>query len=402
MRYVLYSLMAGLVLIAVFLACTPSDKPQLTVQGNDFAVDIFRVLAKEPGNCFLSPYSITAALSMSLVGAGGTTAAELSQALHLPQDPDEVCSRYRLLSSALKQQAQDPPFTLAIANGLWAQSGMGMSRRYRHRISDVFAREAHEVDFMNAPAAATQDINRWAAEKTMNRIPELLAANQITMLTRLVLTNAIYFRGDWLHAFEASHTRGGDFFTDAGDTALVRMMSQTGDFRYFATGNVQILEMPYRGETISMVILLPRERERVQQIEEILTADSLSTWMSGLSMVKNLAVTMPRFTIRARYDLVDALRSLGVSAAFVESGADFSGMGLPERTFISEVAHEAFVEVDERGTEAAAATAVIHTLGLKPVPVFFRADHPFIFLIRHIPTGSILFMGHVLDPTASQ
>ena len=254
------------------------------------------------------------------------------------------------------------------------------------------------MDFAKATEAVRQTINAWVGEQTKDKIKDLLHAGDLDVQTTLVLTNAIHFKGDWAIQFDRTLTRDGDFHVSADKTVRAPMMSQTGDFDYAETKDVQVLRMPYAGDELSMIVFLPREAGGLPAVEKALTPDGLAKLLKGLRKTK-LQVSFPRFRVETRYDLQEPLSAMGMADAF-GSKADFSGMDGKRDLFISKVIHQAFVDVNEEGTEAAAATAVVIAKnGVSRVKVF-RADRPFLFVIRHEKTGLILFLGRVLNPAS--
>lgn len=255
------------------------------------------------------------------------------------------------------------------------------------------------VDYADAPGEACKTINEWVESQTAEKIKDLIKESDLTPPPALVLVNAIYFKGDWESQFKKDQTRESDFTVPNGGTTKVPLMHQTGDFGYKATGNMQILELPYTGKSLSMVVLLPRAADGLNEIENTLTPGNLRAWLSGLA-TQRVNVAFPKFRIEwGVKDLKPTLKALGMKTAFIWRQADFSGMDGTMSLFIGAVLHKAFVDVNEAGTEAAAATAVIMPRGMAHFPDF-RADHPFLFLIRDNATGSILFLGRVTNPVA--
>jgi serpin B len=258
------------------------------------------------------------------------------------------------------------------------------------------------VDYVGAADAATRSINRWVEEKTQNKIKNLIQPGLLDALTRLVLTNAIYFKGNWASQFDENRTKHDNFYLLSGQTIQAPMMAQKGKFKYDEFESLQILELPYVGGGLSMIVLLPKETDGLPQLEKKLTVETLSKLTTGLTEVE-VKVFLPKFKMTSLFSLERTLAAMGMPDAFDRTKANFSGMdGHSNWLYIGAVVHKAFVDVNEEGTEAAAATAVVMRIKMarKPLrPVVFRADHPFLFLIRDNRTGSILFMGRVLDPT---
>lgn len=377
-----------------------SDQKAGAVMGNsEFAVALYAKLQAQKGNLFFSPYSISVALAMTYAGARGETERQMAEALRFAREQGHLHATFASLTADVAEAGKAKGVVLSIANALWEQRGHGILDEFRRVVKDDYRGRVEEVAFTDNAEGVRQTINEWVAEQTRDKIRDLIGPGVLTSLTRLVLTNAIYFKGAWLSAFEQKATRDGPFWTSAMDSIPVPMMNQTGRFRYAESDQVQVLELPYAGGTISMAVLLPRKREGLAEIERGLTLEQLSGWLSGLREQKVL-VQLPKFKVTSQFELRQALGAMGMTDAFSDR-ADFSGIDGRKDLFISAVIHKAFVDVSEEGTEAAAATAVgIGVTSIaRPAPVpEFRADHPFIFLIRHVPSSTILFLGRVANP----
>lgn len=376
--------------------------PQAAAAGvNRFAVALHQRLARQTdGNLFFSPYSIVSALAMTALGARGATLAEMNAALQFPAGVPHAAfaAQDRLLN------APDAPYRLAVANALWGQRGLGFEADFLASTKANYGAGLEEVDFRGNPEGSRTRINDWVAGKTNGRIPDLLPPGFITPMTRLVLTNAIYFKGDWAAAFDRDGTNENDRFRlPGGGTTTVAMMNRTGRYGHFDGGTFQALVMPYRGEALSMVVLLPNAVDGLPALEQSLTGEKLQEWLNK-AIAREVRVGFPRFKLTLRLDgLTNDLQALGMKLAFTES-ADFSAMTGRTQLYIDAVAHKAFVEVNEEGTEAAAATGVgMRTTSIAvepPQPVVFRADHPFLFIIRDNRSDAVLFMGRVMNPSA--
>ncbi len=364
-----------------------------------FALALYRELASVgSGNLVISPYSAASAVGLAYAGARGATATEMGRGLRVQIPPQEWHPSFGKLITYLEGMGNVGAVTLETANSLWVQEGFALIPEYLQLTERFYDAAPQRVDFVNRPEAAAARINDWVSERTRKRIPKLLEPDMVDPSTRLVLVNAVYFLGDWRRPFEKESTHDDTFFA-AGGERTVPFMHQTEDFRYGDTGPAQVLEMPYQGNLLSMIVLLPRERDGLATLEAALTPDTLREALGALSH-DEVRVTFPRFTFRWSASLVPALQSLGMPTPFTDR-ADFSGMAETPLS-ISEVVQEAFIQVDETGTEATAATAL--TLGATSMPMGdpppeFRADHPFLFLIRDNATGTILFLGRVLDPS---
>jgi serpin B len=374
------------------------------VAGNTaFAFDLYRELRTAPGNLFLSPHSISVALAMTYAGARGETERQMADTLHFGLGQDRLHPAFNALSLELAARGANVPadegrgFELHIVNAIWGQSGWAFLPAFLDTLAVDYGAGLRLLDFEREPDRCRVIINDWVSEETKKRIQDLIPPGLITPTTTLVLTNAIYFDAAWEHQFEAHATRPGPFTRLDGTQVQADLMSQQSEFGYAEDDNCQALELPYRGGELSMVILLPGKGE-FQAFEDSLNSERVETMIAALKPTR-VRVVVPKCTYQSSFSLGNTLAAMGMPAAFHD--ADFSGMDGSQRLFISEVVHKAFVKIDEEGTEAAAATAVIMERGAPPPSgVEFRADHPFIFLIRDLKTGAILFLGRVLDPTA--
>ena len=386
----------------------PDSSAALVRGGHAFAFDLFNRLAKEQeGNLFVSPSSIRTALAMTFAGARGDTEKQMAEALRFEQAPGQVHAHLARLVADLNDPGTDedgnPFYELAVANALWGQAGFPFRADFIDLLSDRYAAGLNEVDFLDAPEQARQTINAWVEDETRERIKELIPEGIIDDETRLVLTNAIYFLGDWKHTFNEDATRPAPFHLSDENTTEVPMMHQTERLRYMEDDHLQMLELPYRGEELSMLVMLPTKRnhdpaEAIAALQDRLSPDALEAWTEALAS-QRVDVKLPRFSFTSELRLDDALQAMGMEDAFVFRRADFTGIASVEELFIEAVLHKAFVKVDEKGTEAAAATAVVIAQRAAPAePVTFHADRSFMFLIRHNDSGEILFMGRVNEP----
>jgi serine protease inhibitor len=372
------------------------------VQGNNrFAVDLFGKTKGRPGNLFFSPYSISTALAMTYAGAGGETARQMAATLRFPVDGEALHASFAKLDAGIDGGNETRPYQLSTANALWGQQGLAYRPDFLKLTESDYRAGLHPVDFASDPEAARRLINAWVEERTHDKIKDLIPSFAIRKDTDLVLTNAIYFKGAWASPFQKMATKDEEFTTDQGKV-LVPTMHQQAQFGYLdgAEEDFQALDLPYAGGSLSMVVLLPRKADGLAAFEASLTASKLEGWLAKLSRQK-VEVALPRFKLECGLDLAGTLKSLGMTLAFGRE-ADFSGMTTDRRLSISAVIHKAFADVNEEGTEAAAATAVVMvTRAMMPSPkppLVFKADHPFLFLIRDVPSGSILFLGRVANP----
>jgi serpin B len=374
------------------------------VRGNNqFAVDLFGKARVRPGNLFFSPYSISTALAMTYAGARGQTAREMASTLHFPAEGDALHASFAALDRSIEGESGTKAFQLDTANALWGQRGLSYLPEFLKITEANYRAGLHPVDFMGNPEAARKTINAWVEERTRDKIKDLLGPLDIRPDTDLVLTNAIYFKGAWAVPFPRAATHD-EVFGNGDKSYPIPTMHLTSRFGYLdgEGDGFQALDLPYAGNALSMVVLLPKKVDGLAALEASLTAPKLAGWLGRLSPQK-VEVSLPRFKLEYGLELSEALKSLGMPSAF-EPKADFSGMTADRRLFISKVIHKAFADVNEEGTEAAASTAVIMTRGLAVVPnrppIVFRADHPFLFLIRDVRSGSILFLGRVINPKA--
>lgn len=361
---------------------------------NRFALDLYARYREHEGNIFYSPYSIVSALAMAYEGAVGETAQEMETVLYLPQDAKE--RRDSFLEIDRRLNTDNEACQLSVANALWTRGDMPLRDDYVKVVEQYYGGKAQSLDFGDQPEVSRLTINNWVAQRTNDRIKDLLPPGSIKPLTSLVLTNAVYFKGSWLEAFSRDRTRPGDFRVSPEKTIQVPMMQKTDRYRYAETEAWQVLELPYQGDGLAMLVLLPKGDDPAV-LEKTLTVDKLEEWKKLLNY-EEVEVSLPRFRFGAKYDLGEDLKSMGMPSAFTFGPADFSGMS--EKEFrIDMVVHQALVEVNEEGTEAAAATGVVMLARSAPsIPKAFQADHPFLFIIEDRGTGQVIFIGRVSDP----
>lgn len=371
----------------------------LVDSNTDFALRLYQELRAYPGNIFFSPYSISTALAMTYGGARGNTASQMAATLHFDADQAKVHPAFAALQARLNSVQARGNVQLDIANSLWPQQHYPFLADYIALIKKHYGVGITPLDYQRATEKARQTINQWVENKTRNKIKNLIQPGILTTLTRLVLANAIYFKGKWAEPFDKRFTQEEDFFLLSGARVKVPLMAQKHEFAFGQFPSVQVLKLPYTGDDLSMIIILPVKVNGLAELERHLTVEYLGQWTSGLK-AQEVEVFLPRFQVTSQFSLSKNLSRMGMPDAFDAQKADFSGMdGRPHWLYIGAVLHKAFVDVNEEGTEAAAATAVVMVGKMaKPVPMF-RADHPFLFLIYENRTGSILFMGRILDPT---
>jgi serpin B len=377
---------------------TAADLDFLVAGNTAFALDLYRTLAADPGNLFCSPLSVSTALAMTHAGARGETEAEMAAALRFPLPRERLHAAFGALWGSLAALEVKDALSLRSANGLWLERSFAFLDSYLFVVKSSYDAEFRSADFAGAAESARQEINAWTEERTAGRITDLVPPGSLTPETALVLVNAVWFKAAWAERFEKESTTGVPFRVNATRHVAAQMMSRTGTYRYAVDELAQIVELPYVGGRMSMVVVLPRAYDGLAAVEAALSPERLAAWTAALGETR-VALSMPRFRVERAFSLNDALAALGMRRAFTD--ADFSGMAEGGGLFISEVLHKAFVDVDESGTEAAAATAVIMMKAAMPMPsepVVFRADHPFLFLIRDRTTGSVLFVGRLCDP----
>jgi len=397
-------------LLALAACAVAADKPgtgaradeAAVVKGNnEFALDLYAQLRTHEGNLFFSPNSISTALAMTYAGARGQTAGEMAKTLHFTLEQDRLPAAYATLVKELNAEDQKRAYQLRVANALWGQKGYPFRADFLKITHDNYGAGLREIDFA-ASEAARRTINTWVEKETNDKIKDLIPSGVLSGDTRLVLTNAIYFKGKWARPFKKSQTRDDSFFVAADKKAIVPMMNDKADFKYLDQPEFQALELPYKGKDLSMVVLLPRKVGDLARFDEHLTAAKLADWLPRMQ-TREVVVTLPKFKMTAEFQLQDILARMGMPSAFDPNKADFSGMDGKKDLFVSAVIHKAFVDVNEEGTEAAAGTAVEIAAaadGGGHAPATFRADHPFVFGIRDNRNGSILFLGRVVNPKA--
>ena len=382
----------------------PSGDLEALVDGNNaFAFDLYHQVVEGSDNLFYSPYSISIALAMTYAGARNETERQMARTLHFELPQDRLHTTFNSLDQELNARGEgaqgkdDKGFRLNIVNAIWGQKDYSFLQDYLDTLARNYGAGLRVLDFQGAPEPSRLIINDWVEEQTEDRIKDLIPPGAINVLTRLVLTNAVYFNAAWESQFKKDFTAPGPFHLLDGAEVSVPMMRQTASFRYAAGADFETIELPYDGHELSMVILLPAAG-RFESFDDSLDYGVVESAIGAMGPIQ-LGLTMPRFKMETEFNLNGALSALGMGIAFEPGAADFSGMDGGRDLFISDVVHKAFVEVDEAGTEAAAATAVIMSATSMPAePVQVTIDRPFVFLIRDIETNSILFLGRVMNP----
>lgn len=416
----------GLVICVHFLA-VKDERTQISkgggmnkiVEGNNvFATDLYRLLAtKTEKNLFFGPNSIHTALGMTYLGAGSETAKEIGDVLFLGLAREQVGPAFSEVIHALHtpqmvqewenvgkecRQKEVPACELSVANALWAAKNYPFRKSYVAEVRKHFEAVIKTLDFRSHPEPSREIINSWVEDKTNQKIKDLLSPGHINNDTQLVLTNAVYFMSNWALTFSKRATRDLPFTLIDGTKMNCPQMFQQAHLSYLDTKDFHGISLPYKGHGMEMILFLPKKLAGLQALENKLSTSNLNMWINQFKH-QEVQVTLPRFRFSYGDSMVNSLKRMGVKKAFSAEKADFSGMTKKKELFFSEVIHKAFVAVDEEGTEAAAATAVIMTLGASPLmakrePKIFKADHPFLFIIRHKKTGAILFMGRLMDP----
>lgn len=401
-RHFLAATAAAAAGVRTMRSATPAPAPATPVPDavDRFGLDLYARLRADPGNVFVSPFSVSACLAMTAAGAKGTTRDQMAKVLHLPADGAAADAGFKALLAAVNGGGADKRgYQLSTANAVWGQEGTPWRPEFRQRVAGTYGAGVFDADFRADPDGWRTKINAWVETQTRDKIKDLLAAGTVTPATRMVLANAIYFKGDWAKKFEPNATREAPFTAAGGTKTNVPLMHRFGSVRLYGDDDVQVAELPYRGDEVSMAVVLPRKADGLPAVESGLTAEGLAGWLGKARPTEDVRLFLPKFKGETGYELTPALKALGMTAAFGD--ADFSGMTAgPERLTISAVVHKAFVEVNEEGTEAAAATGVVMRATAARVgePPVFRADRPFLFLIRHVPTNAVLFLGRYEKP----
>ena len=381
---------------------TGQDSSPIVSATNQFAFELYGEYKNTDDNLFFSPHSISSALQMTYEGARGKTAEEMQSVFHFPEDNAARIGSFAKLYEQINPQ--NASYRLSTANALWAQNDYPFDQNYLKTVETYYHGKAANLDFAGNTENSRQTINQWVSGKTMQKIPELFAAGTINPLTRLVLTNAVYFKGKWATPFEEILTQEKDFNASTGAKIKCQMMNIKDNFGYAQTADYQALELPYEDNDLSMMVILP-QTGKMAAVENDLSMEKFAAIKNDLkSELAN--VFLPKFKFDTSYNMNQTLAKMGMPAAFDDANADFSGMydktKTPENLYIGLVIHKAYIDVYEEGTEAAAATGVaMQTTAVMEPPQakIFNANRPFIFAIVHNQTGAILFMGKVNDPT---
>ncbi len=380
----------------------PENLEHIVHANTAFALKLYKNVSKKEGNLFFSPFSISDALAMTYAGARGNTERQMEDVLGFFRPQERFHAGFCALIEKVLPKEPQKGYTLRLANAMWGQKGYRFLPIFINTIDRYYHGGLFRVDFVKKTEETRQRINLWVEKHTGNKIKNLIQKGDINLLTRLVLTNAIYFKGLWASQFSANNTKSAAFYLEDGRLVSAPMMFQSREFPYFESRDrkLQVIELPYAGKVVSMLVFLPSREEGLSRLEKSLSVNDVRAIIASLQ-TRKVDVYLPRFRINSKFYLANVLSSMGMSDAFSKR-ADLSGMTGNKKLQISKVIHQAYVNVDEKGTEAAAATAVV--IRLKAVirnPVF-RADHPFLFMMVHKETGSILFMGRVKNPAGEK
>ncbi|MGH7280004.1 MAG: serpin family protein [Polyangiaceae bacterium] len=385
------------------MTTSPGNVPmQTSIEA--FNSDLYSNLKSAKGNIFYSPTSIELALAMTAAGAKGTTLSQMQSTLHLSNDMAATGQSASSLLATWGTPQQKGP-TLAIANRLWAQQGYALQPDYLQNTNKWYGADVGQLDFKKSADASRKTINTWVSDKTNKKIPDLLPSGSITASTRLVLTNAVYFKGAWRTTFDKKLTKAEAFKAPAGNVQAQMMHTKLEHGSYADVGDAEVLAIPYAGDAshrLSMLVVLPKAGKTTATVEGEIDPNEVSKWASACSEA-SVNLSLPRFKTTGSFELSAVLKQMGMPAAF---GADADFSGIAQKTedplYISAVVHKAFVDVNEEGTEAAAATGVVMramAATLPPKTVDFKVDHPFLFFIRDDASGTVLFAGRIEDPT---
>jgi len=379
-----------ILLVAPVLASSPTPADGVTGGHNSFAIDLYHALAPDEGNLFFSPLSISTALSMAYAGAENGTASEMQDVLHLPASSAALHEGNKVLQAILEDS------NLLQANSLWPSLDETLLESFTHSLQANYSAECQALDFSNNPQLAAATINKWVEEKTLGRIKDLLQPDDITPATRLVLANAIVFTGKWQQAFDPAKTIAMPFHLAGGGEVWTKGMVMKTEYMSAEMDGYLVVELPFKGEEISLIIAVPNDVDGLAELEKSITLAAVNIWVKKMAK-KELTLTLPRIEMDERVDLAEVLVAMGMKQAF-STKADFSGITGDKGLFIDKVIHQASLKIDEEGVEAAAATAV--TFKRFGFPENLKIDRPFMFMIRHRSTGSILFMGRMVNPDA--
>jgi serpin B len=360
---------------------------------NEFAINLYKQLQtqNQNKNIFFSPFSLYMAFGMVYEGASGNTAKQIQSVFKFDSNDKNRLENFSILYNILNQQ--DSTYKLSLANAFWVVNKYPILKSYTDILKDYYHAAAYNLDFCGNPSDSANQINKWASDNTNNKINQVIKSDDLNCLTKLVLTNAVYFKGQWGIKFDESLTKESDFFVNPNEVRKVPMMHiADGDFKYMQNDVMQMIELPYKDGRMSMLVLLPKHN--IDELEKNLTSDNLNKWTKQLSGEK-VELYLPKFKLALSYGLIQELQNLGITDAFSEGTANFSKITGKPDLYISKVIQDSFIDVNEKGTESAAVTVVVFTMKsiFHEKPDVFKADHPFIFIIKDNKTDLILFVG---------
>jgi serpin B len=384
-----------------------ADVPAVVAENNAFAMDLYQQIRAQPGNLFYSPFSISEALAMAWAGSSGDTQTAMAATLGHTLSQARVHAAMNAVDLALASRGHDAKgadggsFRLNVANALWGQLGFTFQQPFLDTLGTNYGAGMHIADFVKQPDDSRTLINTWVSDRTEGRIKDLLPAGSVTQDTRLVLTNAVYFNAAWLYPFDATATKPATFTKRDGSTVQVPTMIGGLEASYGTGDDYAAVALPYdagkqENFDLEMVLVLPSGS--IDDFEASLDSHKVHDIIKSMG-IYGVSITMPKFKIESQFGLADALTKLGMGVAFDQDKADFSNITTADKLYISDVVHKAWVNVDEKGTEAAAATGVVFGDDALPPPAEIHLDHPYLFFIRDIPTNTILFVGRVDDPS---
>lgn len=397
---ILLTVALSALIIAYAFSFSKPDPPSIALKNNLFALELYkRISTNEKGNICISPFSITTALAMTYAGADHHTAAEMAKTLHFDSNTATFHNAFGRYIMTLESNAEGN-INWSVANRLWVDKRYDLLHSYIDLIQTAYNSPLQPLNFLKQPEISRETINTWVAENTEMRIKDLLPAGAITAETKLVLTNAVFFKANWLNKFQKDKTKPDTFFRSDDNQVMAQFMNRRGALHYMQNNICQAVRIPYEGEKQSMIIVLPLQNIPVGVVEQKLDIMSLNDLYT--SPPQDVILSLPKFKMTQGVNLVEYLKSMGMTSAFGDE-ADFSKMSQAKDLQISDVIHKAFIETDEEGTEAAAATAVIMKSGRTSVsgeiaPIVFKANRPFMFFVLDDETRSILFMGRIENP----
>lgn len=366
---------------------------------NQFAIDFYKQVSKnEKGNIFFSPFSLSTAMGMTYAGSRGVSEEQIGKVFHFTSNNDKF--HIKLGNTAKLINSKATAIQLKIVNTLWAEKTYPFKKSYDNLMKKAYAATVRPMDFINKSEECRLTINDDIYKSTNEKIKDLLPPNLLNSMTRLVLTNAIYFKGDWKTQFKKEKTGESNFYITPQKIVKCKMMGVKSDFNYYEDSRIEAIELPYAGDNFSMVIILPSENQPLDELTSSLSNQYLNDIFNGLYK-KEISISIPKFKLSNGYQLKQVLSQMGMPQPFTDD-ANFTGMTSSSNLKISDVIHKAFIEVNEQGTEATAATAVVIAMKSIQFEKLFIANRPFLFLIKEKSTGTILFMGRIVDPTKSE